>query len=130
MLKRVLVSTMILLVMYLVVFLAFWMIMPLNSSGDLIAILMLLSVSLVCALVVAAGASFALWWVSLLFFSVGILCTFLGILLFIIEPEGIITPFILALGGGLFLGGFTVLVGQLWWQRKRNRTSEIALNKH
>lgn len=55
MLKRVLVSTMILLVMYLVVFLAFWMIMPLNSSGDLIAILMLLSVSLVCALVVAAG---------------------------------------------------------------------------
>lgn len=125
MFKRVIVSMVAVLLIYLVVFLSFWMIMPLNSSGDLIAVLMLLSVSLICALVVVAGASFAPWWVSLVVSSAGIFCIVLGILLFILEPEGIITPFILSFGIGVLIGGLTVLVVQLRWPNVRNGSSEL-----
>lgn len=125
MFKRVMVSTIAVLVMYLVVFLSAWVIVPLNSSDELIAVLILLSFSLVFALIVVAGASFASWWVSLVFLTAGIFSIVLGILLSILEPEGIITPFIFSFGIGLFIGGLTVLVVQLRDRDMRNRSLEM-----
>lgn len=107
-----------LLILYLVIFLAHWIFLPIKSWSDAEAVLILLFISLVAAVLVMVFTLRAPLWVLVVVSLVGLIGMVVAIYFLMQVPDGILTPVFIFIGGGIFLAELIVGSDRYWRARR------------
>lgn len=92
-----------LLLLYLIVFIAFWIWSPITSESYLEAVVMAFAVSLITALVTSAVTNLASLKVIAFVGFLGFVSLIVGVYFWITVPDGILDVFFVLFGSGIFL---------------------------
>ncbi|NLZ56957.1 MAG: hypothetical protein GX898_01380 [Corynebacterium sp.] len=104
----------VLLVLYVGLFIALWIFIPIASLLDAMVIGIVLSVSGVAAVITAAFSRSASVQVLAGIGLTGLIAVGIGVYFWITVPEGILDAFILVIGGGVLLAAIAVAGDRLW----------------